>query len=79
MKEPDDAPACYASPRWKPKYNAHYYLILGNGEIQRFQWNNTPFDYEAWDFGNCFRLRSEAESAREKVKKVLLSFRQSLC
>jgi hypothetical protein len=77
MKEHADSPPWYTPQNWKPRNHARYYLILGNGEIQRLQWNNTPFDYEAWDFGNCFRLRREAEQAREKVKDTLINFHKN--
>jgi len=77
MKERADGSPCHPFQRWKPGHQARYYVILGNGEIQRFQWNDTPFDYEAWDFGNCFRLRREAEHARDNVKKTLLNFHKN--
>lgn len=57
--------------REKPANREHYYLVLANGEIKDFPWNDTVFDYEAWDFGNCFRLRREAEQARDSIKHLL--------
>ena len=59
-------------PRWLPRAGAHYYLILGNGMIQRFPWNGTDFDHEAWNFGNCFKTHAQAIQAREKMREVLL-------
>jgi len=57
-----------------PRNGQRYFLVLGNGTIQRFQWHGTDFDQEAWDFGNCFRSRREAEQAHTAIKEVLLHF-----
>jgi hypothetical protein len=61
-------------PRWKPANHESYYIILGGGDIRRFQWHGTAFDEEAWHFGNCFRVRQDAEEARDAVKEVFLNF-----
>jgi len=55
----------------RPANREHYFLVLANGEIKNFPWNDTVFDYEVWDFGNCFRMRQEAEQARDSIKKLL--------
>ena len=55
----------------RPANREHYFLILANGEIKSFQWNDTVFDHEVWDFGNCFRIRQEAEQAQNLIKKLL--------
>ena len=55
----------------RPANREHYFLILANGEIKSFQWNDTVFDHEVWDFGNCFRMRQEAEQAQNLIKKLL--------
>jgi hypothetical protein len=66
----DDPPWCgQRAARWKPAYHERYCVILGNDTIQSFQWNRTPFDHQAWSVGNCFRLRSEAEQARNQIKE----------
>ena len=59
--------------RWLPSAGEHYYLILGNGMIEFFPWNDTRFDYEAWIFGNCFKTQAQAAQARDKIKAVLLT------
>ena len=51
---PDDPPWCgQRAERWKPASHERYGVILGNGTMHSFQWNSTPFDQAAWDFGNC--------------------------
>jgi len=50
-----------------------YFLLLGNGTVQRFQWHGTEFDHDTWKFGNCFTTSQDAERAREAVK-VLLNY-----
>jgi hypothetical protein len=58
--------------RWRPQDGDQYFVILGDGNIRHIFWHSTPFDYDAWGFGNCFRLRSDAEQARDALKGVLL-------
>ena len=62
--------------RWLPSIGDHYYLILGNGMIERFPWSDTPFDHEAWQFGNCFPTYEQAVQARDIIKEVLLALHQ---
>lgn len=57
--------------RWQPAPQQHYFLVLGDGSIHRFQWSGTPFDYSAWQYGNCFQTRHNAEQAREALKQLL--------
>ena len=57
--------------RWKPQRRERYYLILGDGDIKRFFWDNTFFDKKAWRLGNCFRLRKDAEQARVLFRYIL--------
>jgi len=57
--------------RWMPRNGEQYFLILGNGRVQRFQWHGTEFDLDAWKFGNCFKTRRDAERAIEAVKALL--------
>ena len=59
--------------RWMPKNGERYFLLLGNGTAQRFQWQGTEFDHDTWKFGNCFKTSRDAERAREAVK-VLLNY-----
>ena len=63
-----------SSDRWIPRQGERYFLILGNGTIQRFQWHSTDFDQEAWSVGNCFRLRRQAIQARYGIKEYLATF-----
>ena len=65
------------SPRWLPRIGEYYFLMLGNGRIARFPWNDTDFDRAAWHFGNCFHTQAQAEQAREKIREVLHMLHQS--
>ena len=64
------------SQRWVPRQGEHYFLILGNGTIARFPWNDTDFDHEAWHFGNCFQTQEQAEHARDTITEVLRTVHQ---
>jgi hypothetical protein len=64
------------SQRWLPSEGDHYFIILGNGMIALFPWNDTEFDHEAWHFGNCFHTQAQAEQAREKIIEVLRTVHQ---
>jgi len=57
--------------RWMPRNGEQYFLILGNGTVQRLQWHGTEFNLDAWKFGNCFKTRQDAERAIEAVKALL--------
>ena len=59
-----------------PINRERYFVVLVNGEIKSFQWNETVFDYEVWNFGNCFSMWQEAVEAREMIKNMLLDFRK---
>jgi len=64
------------SQRWQPSDGDYYYLILGNGMIEIFPWNDTDFDHEAWHFGNCFKTHEDAVQTREKITEVLRTVHQ---
>jgi len=68
----EDPPYCgYKGERWQPVHHQRYFVILGDGGIRVFRWSGAPFDYAAWQFGNCFKTRRAAERAREAVRQVL--------
>jgi hypothetical protein len=73
MKEKNEDPPCcgYKGERWQPVHQQRYFVILGDGSIRVFRWSGAPFDYAAWQFGNCFKTRRAAERAREAVRQVL--------
>jgi hypothetical protein len=60
--------------RWKPQEHEHYFIILGNGAIENFQWTGTEFDQQAWHCGNCFKTCEHAEQARDGIKAYLAKF-----
>jgi hypothetical protein len=70
------SPSPVAPARWKPREHEHYFIILGNGVIEYFEWANTEFDHQAWQCGNCFRERADAEQARAGIKEYLAKFHQ---
>ena len=76
MKEKNgDLPCCgYKDKRWQPAFHQRYFVILGDGSVQMFRWSGAPFDYKAWQFGNCFKTHTDAEHAREAVRQVLQAF-----
>jgi len=55
----------------RPAGREHYYLVLANGEIKHFPWQDTLFDYEVWKFGNCFRHHRDAAHARDAIQHLL--------
>lgn len=55
-----------------PQNNDRYYCISEGGLIYHTNFHDDyAFDNNRLSFGNCFRTREEAESARERVKKAL--------
>lgn len=64
-------PSRDAHDRWQPRDHEPYFVILGHGRVHKMAWQSTPFDHEAWAFGNCFRTRSDAERAREALQACL--------
>ena len=58
-------------PRWKPKYNECYYRITWMGEVAEDIWYGSRNDESGYKFGNCFRTKKEAETARDKIKELL--------
>ena len=64
------------APRWQPEEGERYFAILANGTIKQIPWHDTPFDYAAWQFGNCFRTRTTAEQAWQVVHDVLHAVQQ---
>ena len=57
--------------RWMPRNGDTYFVIVAHSAIQRLQWKDTDADYEAWNFGNCFKDRRAAKHARAEMKKML--------
>lgn len=69
-----DAMALWAQPAepWKPKEGERFFCICANGEVVSVHFHEGyEADSEHVAFGNCFRTREEAESARERVRVAL--------
>lgn len=60
-----------ASARWLPSNGDTYFVIVAQRTIKRVRWHDTDADYEAWNFGNCFKDRRTAKRARATMKKML--------
>ena len=58
-------------PKWKPKYEEHYYRINCKGAVVETTWYVTQDEEICYKFGNCFRTKEEAEEAINKIKEVL--------
>src|SRR2546427_9814103 len=68
----------HQAQRWRPTNREHYFIILGDGDITKLQWNDTIFDHAVWNFGNCFRVWQEAEQARDGMKEDFATFHRSM-
>ena len=53
--------------RWVPKVGDEYWYIEDNGSVD---WGDNIFQ-SMCAFGNVFRTKEEAESARDRVKELL--------
>lgn len=58
-------------PRWKPKYDESYYRITWMGTVVEDTWYGSRNDESCYKFGNCFKIRQEAEKASNKIKDLL--------
>lgn len=54
-------------PRWKPHRDALYYYINA-GIVLCVSWNSDDFDQNAFNAGNIFTSRTDAEFALERLK-----------
>ncbi len=75
MKPKHQCPNCECGKPWKPKDDDFYFAVENDGNITKSQYLNDSIDRERLSFGNVFRTATEAQSAAEKVKKLLLSLR----
>lgn len=57
--------------KWKPKEKETYWNINYNGMVSSCVFNNDMHDIGAYNFGNCFRTKKEAEAMAKKIKKLL--------
>jgi len=55
--------------KWKPE--SRYWTIDSIGNVRAYMWKDDSFDYDHYNFGNCFKTESEAEQARDKIKQLL--------
>jgi hypothetical protein len=62
--------------RGKPALGVAYWYINDRGVIENNKWEGDRFDTGRWEIGNVFHTPQEAEHAREKIKEVLVNFRE---
>lgn len=61
----------YGKPkRWRAGYKERYFYISFFGEIRKNLDENNAMDRQAYEFGNYFQTREQAEKARELQKKA---------
>lgn len=56
--------------RWRAGYKERYFYINFFGEIRKNLDGNNAMDRQAYEFGNYFQTREQAEKARELQKKA---------
>lgn len=64
------------SERWKPEVCESYYYIDSICCVDEEKWHDIILDKIRHKKGNCFKTFSEAQSAAEKVKALLLSLHE---
>ena len=55
---------------WKPEKRTQYYVIHGDGDVERICYTNNPSDNRAIFMGNCFKTEEEAKFMVEKLKII---------
>lgn len=55
---------------WKPEKRTQYYVIHGDGDVERICYTNNPSDNRAIFMGNCFKTEEEAKFMVEKLKVI---------
>ena len=51
---------------WKPINHQRLFSILHDGTIGNTIWNSSPYCKTAYEIGNCYETKEEAEFARDK-------------
>lgn len=52
---------------WKPKINENYYVVSGNGTVNKAKWIPCGLDVFRFDTGNLFKTKEEAEFEAERL------------
>ena len=64
------------SKRWIPEIGEKYFCVDIAGLPFGSLWDDGLLDKMAYQQGNCFKTKEEAEAAAEKVKALLLSLHE---
>lgn len=53
---------------WKPEIKENYYMVSGNGTVNKTMWIDYDGEELRLDFGNVFKTKEEAEYEAERLK-----------
>ena len=53
---------------WKPEIKENYYMVSGNGTVNKTMWLDYDGEEFRFDFGNVFKTKEEAEYEAERLK-----------
>lgn len=57
--------------RWKPEMEEDYYVISAVLNVIRLTWNDTSFELDLLQKGNCFKTEEEAQAKADQIIKIL--------
>jgi hypothetical protein len=77
IKEPEP----YVKPepkRWMPEVESLHYYISWSGDTEFAHYYDHYDTRRAYDFGNVFQTREQAEEAARRVRELLLNYHKEL-
>lgn len=57
--------------KWKPKEKQAYWYVDIEGHLANDLFDDSIFDNDMYNFGDCFKTKEEAEIAAKKIKHLL--------
>ena len=57
--------------KWKPKEKQAYWYVDIGGHLANDLFDDSIFDNDMYNFGDCFKTEEEAEIAAKKIKHLL--------
>ena len=55
---------------WKPKKGDYYFSVRTDGLVVRYDWTGQGADEGAFDVGNCFKTKEEAEKYKLRLQSM---------